>query len=168
MINKKLFWIYALNSSVYFLQGITGIAGGPLSYYLKETLHLSPSMLMYISSAISLAWMVKPLVGFLIDRVGWSRKTWIAIALISDILFATLLGLWALPLFFLVTALMLANWNTCFRDVAVDGIMVVEGQKNNACGKIQSIQWISVTVAGIISTLLGAWLAEGLACEPKA
>jgi MFS family permease len=160
MINKKVFWIYALNSSVYFLQGITGIAGTPLMYHLKETLHLSPSILMYITAFISLAWLVKPLIGICIDNLGLQKRTWILLATLIDILGALFIGLIYLPLGLLITVLMLSNWNTAFRDVAVDGIMVVEGQKNNNCGKIQSIQWIAITIAGMIATLVGAYYAE--------
>jgi MFS family permease len=159
-INKKLFWIYALNSSVYFLQGIGGIAGVPLSYYLKETLKMSPSLIMYIGAFTSLAWMVKPLIGFAIDNLGLKRKTWILSAILIDILTALFIGFWTLPIGFLVTVLMLSNWNTCFRDVAVDGIMVCEGKKNKLTDKIQSVQWIAITIAGMISTLLGSYLAE--------
>ena len=159
-INKKIFWIYALNSSVYFLQGIGGIAGVPLSYYLKETLKMSPSTLMYIGAFTSLAWLVKPLIGFAIDNFGFKRKTWILSAVLIDILTAIFIGFWTLPIGFLVTILMLSNWNTAFRDVAVDGIMVCEGKKNKLTDKIQSVQWIAITIAGMISTLLGSFLAE--------
>ena len=159
-ISPKLFWIYALNSSIYFLQGIGGIASLPLSYYLKETLHLSASNIMYISAVVSMAWCLKPLIGFCIDNVGWQKRTWILYALAADILGAIFLGTMYLPLGFLVTTLMLTSWTTAWRDVAVDGIMVVEGKSHRACGRIQSIQWISVTIAGALSTLLGAWIAE--------
>lgn len=159
-ISKKLFWIYALNSSVYFLQGIGGIAGVPLSYYLKETLKMSPSALMYIGAFTSLAWLVKPAIGFAIDNFGFKRKTWILSAILIDILSALFIGFWTLPIGFLVTVLMLSNWNTAFRDVAVDGIMVCEGKKNKLTEKIQSVQWIAITVAGMISALLGSFLAE--------
>ena len=159
-LSSQLFWIYALNSSVYFLQGIGGIAGQPLSYYLKETCHLSPSTLMYISAFTSLAWMVKPLIGFCIDNVGWQKRTWILYALLADILGAIFLGTMYLPLGFLITVLMLTSWTTAWRDVAADGIMVVEGKAHKSCGRIQSVQWISVTLAGVLSTLLGAWIAE--------
>jgi MFS family permease len=160
MTNKNLFLIYALNSSVYFLQGIGGIAGTPLSYYLKETLHFTPSALMFMSSFISLAWVVKPLIGIIIDNSKWTRKTWILLAIAIDLLFALFIGLFTLPFGLLITALMFSNWNTAFRDVSVDGIMVVEGQKYDICGKIQSVQWVSVTVAGIISGFIGSYLAE--------
>jgi MFS family permease len=115
---------------------------------------------MYVSAVVSIAWMVKPLIGFAIDNFGLKRKTWIMIALLIDILMAGFLGVMTLPLSFLVTVLMLGSWNTAFRDVAVDGIMVCEGKEGNNCGKIQSVQWIAVTVAGVISTLIGAYLAE--------
>jgi MFS family permease len=159
-MKKNLFLIFALNSSIYFLQGIGGIASTPLSYYLKETLHYSPSILMFIGAFTSLAWILKPLIGMTIDGTKLQRRTWILLAIGIDILFASLIGIFTLPISLLVTVLMFSNWNTAFRDVSVDGIMVVEGKKFEITGKIQSIQWIAITIAGMIATLIGAYIAE--------
>jgi MFS family permease len=159
-MKNKLFWVFALNSSIYFLQGIGGIASTPLFYYLKEVLHYSPSMLMFIGAFTSLAWILKPIIGMTIDGTRLQRRTWILLAIFIDILFASLIGLFILPISLLVTVLMFSNWNTAWRDVAVDGIMVVEGKKTQITGKIQSVQWIAITISGMIATLIGAYIAE--------
>lgn len=156
---KKLFWIFALSSAVYFTQGIEGLPSQGLFYYLKETLKFSPEKIMVISSIITFAWLVKPLIGYVIDNF-LDKKVWIFIALIMDIVLVTILGLAALPFFLLVVILLINSSNAAFRDVAVDGIMCVEGKKHNATGKIQSIQWISISVAGILTGIGGGYIAE--------
>jgi hypothetical protein len=44
--------------------------------------------------------------------------------------------------------------------VAVDGIMCVEGKKYNATGRIQSVQWISISIAGLLTGIGGGIIAE--------
>jgi MFS family permease len=159
MKNKKLFWIFALSSAVYFTQGIEGLPSQGLFYYLKETLHFSPEKIMLIGSLTSLAWLVKPLIGYAIDSF-LSKRAWIFISLVMDIVFVLFLGLMQLPLIILVVFLIISSGNAAFRDVAVDGIMCVEGKKYQATGKIQSIQWISVLIAGLFTGIGGAFIAE--------
>ena len=157
--NKKLFWIFALSSSVYFTQGIEALPSQGLFYYLKDTLHFSPEKIMLLGSVTTLAWLVKPLIGYTIDNF-FSKKIWIFIALIADIIIVSFLGLNQLPLFMLVILLILISSNAAFRDVAVDGTMCVEGKKFNITGKIQSIQWLSISVAGLLTGVGGGYLAE--------
>ena len=159
MKNKKLFWIFALSSAVYFTQGIEGLPAQGLFYYLKETLHFSAEKIMVIGSITTFAWLVKPLIGYSIDNF-LSKRAWIFISLVLDIIFALFLGLMQMPLIFLVALLVINSGNAAFRDVAVDGIMCVEGKKYQATGKIQSIQWVSILVAGLITGIGGAVIAE--------
>ena len=84
MKNKKLFWIFALSSAVYFTQGIEELPAQGLFYYLKETLHFSPEKIMLIGSLTTFAWLVKPLIGYLIDNL-FSKRVWIFISLVLDI-----------------------------------------------------------------------------------
>ena len=158
-MNKKLFWIFALSSAVYFTQGIEGLPSQGLFYYLKETLNFSPEKIMFIGSFITLAWLIKPGIGYLIDNF-FNKKSWIFIALGLDIILVLFLGLIKLPIFMLVTILLINSTDAAFRDVAVDGIMCVEGKKYNATGKIQSIQWISISVAGLLTGIGGGYIAE--------
>lgn len=66
--DNKLFWIYVLSASIYFVQGIEGIPNLALFAYLKEKLHLDPSTIMYLGSIIGISWLIKPLWGYLCDN----------------------------------------------------------------------------------------------------
>jgi MFS family permease len=158
-MNKKIFWIFALSSAVYFTQGIEGLPSQGLFYYLKETLNFSPEKIMLIGSITISAWLIKPLIGYVIDNV-FNKKIWIFIALALDIILVLFLGLIHLPLFILITMLIINSTDAAFRDVAVDGIMCVEGKKYGLTGKIQSVQWISISIAGVLTGIGGGYIAE--------
>ncbi|MCM8781128.1 MAG: MFS transporter [Candidatus Omnitrophica bacterium] len=158
-MDKRLFWVYALSSVIYFTQGIEGLPSQSLFYYLKETLGLSPEKIMFLGSITTSAWLVKPPIGYIIDNF-LNKKNWIIIAVVLDIISVLFLGLINLPLFILIGMLVINSANTAFRDVAVDGIMCIEGKTHNVTGKIQSIQWISITVASLINGVLGGYIAE--------
>jgi len=122
-------------------------------------LHFSPEKIMLIGSITTFAWMVKPAIGYIIDNF-FDKKIWIFIALGLDIILVLFLGLVQLPLFLLIFMLVANSTNTAFRDVAVDGVMCVEGKIYNLTGKIQSIQWISISIAGLITGIGGGYIAE--------
>ena len=152
----SLFWVYVLSSSVYFTQGIEDLPSQGLFYYLKETLHFPAEKIMLIGSITTFAWLIKQVIGYVIDTF-LSKRAWIFISLFLDIILVLFLGLVSLPLFILVAMLIFNSSNAAFRDVAVDGIMCVEGKKYGATGKIQSIQWVSVLVAGLLTGIGGAF-----------
>jgi len=114
---------------------------------------------MVISSIIMFAWLIKPPIGYLIDNF-FDKKRWIFISLALDIGLVLALGLAYLPISILIGILLLNSNNAAFRDVAVDGIMCVEGKKYNATGKIQSIQWISISIAGMLTGIGGGYIAQ--------
>ena len=114
---------------------------------------------MVISSITASAWLVKPVIGYLTDNF-LNKKIWIYISLIFDIILVLALGLLSLPLALLILFLIMNSTDAAFRDVAVDGIMCVEGKKYNATGRIQSIQWISVSLALLLAGIGGGYIAE--------
>lgn len=114
---------------------------------------------MLLSSITIAAWTVKPLIGYVIDNF-LSKRAWIFIALCLDILIVLAIGLNHLPLALLITFLLLNSTGGAFRDVAVDGIMCVEGKLHNATGRIQSVQWTSLSLAGLITGIGGGYLAQ--------
>ncbi len=156
---KRLFWVYALSAAVYFNQGIEALPSQGLFYYLKETLKFSPEKIMLLTSIITFAWLVKPLIGYLIDN-SLSKKLWICFALVFNIAMATVTGMTSLALAALMAVLLFNSAAAAFRDVAVDGIMCAEGKNYNATGKIQSVQWIAISVSGLIAGALGGYIAE--------
>ncbi|MCU0666021.1 MAG: MFS transporter [Candidatus Omnitrophica bacterium] len=160
-MDKKLFWLFALSSGVYFAQGIEGLPSQSLFYYFKETLGFSPEKIMLITSFTISAWLIKPMIGYVID--SWlSKKAWIFIALSLDIICVLCIGLFSLPVFFLVVVLLFNATNAAFRDVSVDGMMCVQGKEFGITGKIQSIQWIAITISGLMTGICGGYIAEKL------
>ena len=158
-MKSKLFWVFALSSAVYFTQGIETLPSQGLFYYLKESLKFSPEKIMVISSLITFAWLVKPVIGYLIDNF-LNKRTWIFISLTFSAILAAIVGLNHLPLVLLIGILIISSAWSAFRDVAVDGIMCVEGKKYNATGKIQSVQWMSISVATLVTGIGGGYIAE--------
>ena len=114
---------------------------------------------MVIGSITISAWLVKPIIGYVIDNF-FNKRVWIFIALLLDIFIVLFLGIFKFPIFMLITLLLINSTDAAFRDVAVDGIMCVEGKKYNATGKIQSIQWISISVASLLTGIGGGYIAE--------
>lgn len=160
-VKKSLFWIFALSSAVYFGQGIEGLPGQAFFYYLKETLKYNESRIMFISSLITVAWLIKPIIGYLVDSLKLSKRFWIISSLITSCIISIYLGispLLSMPV--IITLLTIANWNAAVRDVTVDGVMCIEGKKNKLTGKIQSVQWFAITVASLLCGVGGGWLAE--------
>jgi predicted MFS family arabinose efflux permease len=159
-LNNKLLWIYLLSSAIYFTQGIEGLPGLALFFFLKEKLGYTPEKIMFISSIIGMAWIIKVLYGYLCDNF-LSNKKWILISLLGSIGIALYFGLstW-MPLFMIIIIASLANFNSALRDVSVDGIMCIDGKKENNCNRIQAIQWISITIASIIVGLAGGYIAD--------
>jgi hypothetical protein len=159
-INKKLLWIYLLSGAIYFTQGIEGLPGLSLFFYLKETLGFTPERIMYIGAITGLAWIIKPIWGYLCDNFLTNKK-WIVFSLLSSIGIAGYFGLSSItPLALIIILLSLANFNSALRDVSVDGIMCIDGKETNTCDKIQAVQWISITIAAIIVGLAGGYVAD--------
>lgn len=159
-MNKRLKWIYILSASIYFTQGIEGLPGLSLFFYLKEKLHLDPSTIMYLSLITSIAWGIKPIYGYLCDNY-LTKKAWILLSLLGSLGICLGLGLTPfiiLPL--LIVFMSVMSLTTAIRDVSVDGIMCVDGKETDSCDRIQSVQWTAITVASILVSLAGGYIAD--------
>lgn len=153
-----------MSALVYFNQGIGALTSQPLFFYLKENLGLAPPTVMYLSSVTTIPWMIKPLYGWISDTFplfGYRRRSYLILGSMLGTGTALLIGLPAvLPLTVLVILLVVDSLGGAMKDVAVDGIMVEEGQRHEITGKIQSIQWGSLTFATVITGAAGGWIAE--------
>jgi len=159
-INKTLLKIYVLSSLIYFAQGIEGLPGLAFFLFLKEKLGFTAEKVMFIGSITGLAWVIKPLWGYLCDNY-LSKKIWIILSLLGSIGISLFFGLSPLiPLGIIILMLSLGGANAAIRDVAVDGIMCVDGKANDNCDKIQAIQWTSITIASILVGLGGGYIAQ--------
>lgn len=157
---NKLLWIYLLSASIYFTQGCESLPSLSFFFYLKEKLGFTPEKIMYIGAITGLAWLVKPLWGYLCDNF-LSPKKWIILSLLGSISIVGYFGLTTfLPLTLLIVLLFLVGFNAALRDVSVDGIMCIDGKETNTCDKIQAIQWTSITIASILVGLGGGYIAD--------
>lgn len=156
----KLRWFFILSAMVYFLQGIEGLPGLAVSLWLKETIHLKDFELQRLMSYATLAWLIKPLWGYLSDTY-LTKGTWITMSVLAGILLCTALAVfnYSGSLWILIAVMAVLNWTMAVRDVSNDGIACVEGKRTGTTGKFQSIQWGSVTFAGLLATLAGGWVA---------
>jgi len=168
--DKKIARFYVFCAAIYFTQatGTTGgVAGTTISYFMKEGLALSATTLAYIGSLVSLAWWVKPGFGLLSDFVpirGYRRKSYIYIAnSFSILLWLALSGMaisgvittfWPIAIVSFIMA-----FNFAMTDVVADGLMVQTGKATGNTGRFQSVQWGTIRLAIMLTTILGSVLA---------
>lgn len=160
MQKNKVLYIYILSAITYFLQGISKLPDQALFVYLKNVLHFSPEQIMYLGAVVSFSWVIKPFFGYIIDVMKWKKRTWVMLSICLDLLLAVTLSVKVFPITILTLILFLWNTADATRDVAVDGIMCVEGKKTGTTGKIQAIQWIAITVASIFVGIIGGEIAQ--------
>lgn len=152
--------IIILSALIYLTQGLEGLPASSIFYYLKETLHFTPEKIMLLGSVTGLAWLCKPIWGYLSDNY-LTKKTWIILSLISSISIALFFGLSPiLPMTLVVIMLALNGYNAASRDVAIDGLSVIQGKETNTTEKIQAVQWTSITVASLLVGIGGGYIAE--------
>ena len=166
---KKSGWfpLAVVFASVYFfsLNGLGSLPALAINFLLKERAGLTPEKMAYFQAITLIAWVIKPLWGFISDLFpifGSRRKSyliltslfagaaWLILAFLPDPGVARLLLL-------LMTLIYMAY---AFQDVVTDGLMVEAGQPLNMTGQFQSIQWAAVYTAIIITSFAGGFVAE--------
>lgn len=153
---KKILWLGAF---IYAIQALEKLPSSSLFFYFKETLHLSESKIQYLGGLIGLAWLIKILFGYLTDNY-LTQKKWILISVIGSLSIAVVCS--AIPFYLpvLVCLLLVSNLNTAIRDVSVDGLSCIQGKEENCCDKFQKYQWVALTIAGILTSLCGGYIAQ--------
>ena len=151
----------------YFLQGMSGNPGlhrQALNFYLTQHLKFGAADLAYFSFLITIPWMVKPLYGIIADSVplfGYRMKSYFIfgslIASLSYLIiflfdFSTVSSLYLL---FILPAVGVAS-----SDVLRDKWMLVTGKPLNLTDRMQSAQWFSISIAGIIIMVVGGYIAQ--------
>src|SRR3989344_4882937 len=135
-IGIETFKLGIVLATVYFVQGMGGLSNIPLLFYFKDVLHFNEAQMQYFSAVTGIAWLVKPLFGFISDRFpifGYRRKTYM-------VMMATLAALswWGLAWMSangasdyaaLVLIFNLSSLGYAFVDVVCDAIMVERGQE---------------------------------------
>jgi MFS family permease len=156
--------LYLLAILIFFNQGIGSLASQPLYYFLRETLGISVPTIMMIGALTNLPWLVKPLYGFASDSFslfGYRRKSYIILSALICTLSCLLIGLSpfvSLPI--LIGLMLFGSIGGAGDNVAVNGMIVEEGNKLGTTGKLQSIEWGSLGVGAVVTGVLGGFIAE--------
>lgn len=163
MKSKISFMTYLFFILVYANQGLSGLPGQSLYYLTRESWKLSATTLGGLAFMTSIAWYIKPLWGIFIDYFPLKRyraKYYLYINYTLLVVAGLYVVLFGFNLPSLIIVLFLMNIAMGMNDVANDTIMVKLEQKHDLKGKIQAVQWMSLGFAGLIVSLLGAWIAQ--------
>lgn len=151
----------------YFAQGIgqySGLINQPLTYYLKDVLHMDASQITNYLAVLTIPWAIKPLYGLLSDCLplfGYRRKAYLLLMnLVAAFGFLLLAG--STDPQAIIQALLLTAAGTAFSDVLVDAIMVERGQETGLVKRFQGQQWLWFNMAGIGTALVGGALCQYL------
>jgi folate/biopterin transporter len=151
--------------TVYFVQGILGLARLAVSFFLKDDLHLSPAEVAAMTGIASIPWTIKPVFGFLSDGLpmfGYRRRPYLIIAgivgMFSWLGMATIVdNAWKATIAIFVTSLSVA-----MSDVIVDSAIVERARKESIgqAGSLQSLSWGCSSLGGLVTAYLSGLLLQ--------
>ncbi|MBE9126327.1 MULTISPECIES: folate/biopterin family MFS transporter [unclassified Coleofasciculus] len=151
--------------TVYFVQGILGLARLAVSFFLKDELGLSPAQVAALVGVAALPWVVKPVFGFLSDGLplfGYRRRPYLILSgLIGTVAWLSLATVvttaWAA-----MGAILLSSLSVAISDVIVDSLVVERARQESLSnsGSLQSLTWGTSALGGLITAYLSGWLLE--------
>ena len=156
--------------SVYFVQGILGLARLAVSFFLKDDLGLSPAQMGALTGIAAIPWIIKPLFGFLSDGLplfGYRRRSYLILSgllgSLSWLVLATMVNsVWGVTLTLLVTSLSVA-----VSDVIADSVVVERAQQESMskAGSLQSLTWGTAALGGLITAYFSGLLLEQISAR---
>ncbi|MBD2447068.1 folate/biopterin family MFS transporter [Nostoc sp. FACHB-152] len=151
--------------SVYFVQGILGLARLAVSFFLKDELLLSPAEVSAMLGVVALPWMIKPLFGFMSDGLpifGYRRRPYLILSgilgAIAWVSMATVVhSSWAAT-----AAIALSSLAIAVSDVIVDSLVVERARAESQAdaGSLQSLCWGATAFGGLVTAYLSGMLLE--------
>ena len=148
---------------MYWNQGIWGLKASPLYYLMRENWHLSVSTIALIGCISTLPWTTKPLFGIIVDSFPlFKKKTkyWLILNYIIISVLSILIWIFGLNIYTLTITGFIFGVCFAWNDVGADAFVCILEKKHNLQGKLQSISWFSLSLAGLVTSLGGAWIAK--------
>lgn len=153
--------------TVYFVQGILGLARLAVSFFLKDDLGLTPAEVAALTGIASLPWVIKPLFGFMSDGLpilGYRRRPYLILSgllgTLSWLALATFVNsTWTATLVILLTSLAVA-----VSDVIVDSLIVERAREESLAqaGSLQSLSWGCSALGGLLTAYFSGFLLQHL------
>ncbi|KJH69724.1 folate/biopterin family MFS transporter [Aliterella atlantica] len=151
--------------TVYFVQGILGLARLAVSFFLKDELGLSPADVSALFGIVALPWIIKPVFGFISDGLpifGYRRRPYL---ILSGILGATswiTLATVVHTAWGATCAIALGSLSVAISDVIVDSLVVerARAESQAEAGSLQSLCWGASSVGGLITAYFSGLLLQ--------
>jgi folate/biopterin transporter len=170
-VQKKILFGNELTSellvilTVYFVQGILGLAHLAVSFFLKDELGLTPAQVSALVGIVMLPWMVKPLLGFMSDGLpifGYRRRPYLVLAGILGAISWLCLGTIVHTATAAIVTITLCSLSTAVSDVIIDSLVVerVRTESQAEAGSLQSLCWVAMSVGGLITAYFSGILLE--------
>ncbi len=153
--------------TVYFVQGILGLARLAVSFFLKDDLGLSPAQVAALMGIAAIPWTIKPLFGLMSDGLplfGYRRRPYLIISGLLGALSWLALATWVDNAWTATTAILLTSLSVAISDVIVDSLVVERAREESLAqaGSLQSLSWGCSAVGGLITAYLSGWLLQHL------
>eukprot|EP00741_Cyanophora_paradoxa_P003354 tig00000692_g3260.t1 len=153
--------------SVYFVQGVLGLARLAISFFLKDELSLSPAAVGALTGVAMLPWLIKPLYGFISDAFplfGYRRRSYLLLAGLAGSCAWLALSTVVSDPASATAACFVASMSVAVADVVVDSLVVekARGEEPGLAGSLQSLCWGSSAVGGLLSAYFSGSLIEAL------
>ncbi|CAI5509936.1 unnamed protein product [Closterium sp. Naga37s-1] len=152
-------------ASVYFVQGVLGLARLAVTFLLKDDFGLDPAEVAVLSGLSSLPWLIKPIYGFISDGIplfGYRRRSYlVACGLLGSVAWGAL-ALVVGDKYSAVAMILLSSLSAAVSDVVVDSMVVqrARGESQATSGGLQSLCWGSSAVGAVLSAYFSGSLIE--------
>ncbi|MBF2009189.1 folate/biopterin family MFS transporter [Chlorogloeopsis fritschii PCC 9212] len=151
--------------TVYFVQGILGLARLAVSFFLKDELGLSPAQVSALFGIVALPWIIKPLFGFISDGfpiLGYRRRPYLVLSgVLGAVSWVSLATIVHTPLAATV-AIAFGSLSVAVSDVIVDSLVVerARAESQAEAGSLQSLCWGASAFGGLITAYFSGLLLE--------
>ncbi len=151
--------------SIYFVEGILGLARLAVSFFLKDELGLTPAQVSALVGIIVLPWMVKPLLGLISDGLpifGYRRRPYLVLSgILGASAWMSLATVVHTPVGATI-AIALSSLSVAISDVIVDSIIVekARGESQAQAGSLQSLSRMTTSFGGLLTAYFSGLLLE--------
>lgn len=153
--------------TIYFVQGILGLARLAVSFFLKDDLGLTPAEVAALTGISALPWIIKPLFGFMSDGLpifGYRRRPYLILSGLLGTLSWLALGTLVNNAWIATIVILLTSLSVAISDVIVDSLIVERARKESLAqsGSLQSLSWGCTALGGLLTAYFGGLLLEYL------